>query len=188
MTEKVFKAGGHLNEREADVSAPERRLGLVHRVVAAHHGMNEYAILITDKRSLFIRRTRSQGGFALRAEILSGSPPKANAPPETLEDYSGAAIGSLESDEGNVSVPHESVTKLVIGVGGLFPVYHFDLEYRSEERRVSLVFYAVPLSTYGQTGVQRPREEILREYAQSILALYRQVLSGDTIDDIGLSR
>jgi hypothetical protein len=122
------------------VSVPERRLGLVHRVIAAHRGMNEYCILITDRRSVFVKQPRSQGRLALRAEILSGSPPRTTVPPKALEDFSRAAIGSLESDEENVSVLHERVTKLTVGVGGLFPVYHFDLEYSSDERKLSLVF------------------------------------------------
>lgn len=148
--------------------------------------MNEYAVLITEKRSLFIKQARSAGGFALRAEILSGSPPKSVTQPKTLEDYAGAAIGSLESDVENVSVLHDSVTKLIVSVGGLFPVYHFDLEYSSDEGKGSLVFYAVPLSTYGGDGDRHPREVTLREYARGILALYEQVLPGDVIDDVGL--
>ncbi len=168
------------------MSSQERRLGLVHRVIASHHGMNEYAILITDRRSIFIQQARSQGGFALRTELLTGAWGRTSIKPKTLEDYSGFAIGSLELDEQNITVEHDGVTKLIIAIGGLFPVFHFDLEYRGEARAESLVFYAVPLGSYVTNGDQRPREVILRAYAESIFKLYSAVLPSGVIDDAGL--
>lgn len=168
------------------MSTQEGRLGLVHRVLAVTRGIKEYAILVTDRRSIFIEQPKSRSGFLLRTEIVSGESGNTNLKPKTLEDYAGSAVGSLELEQENIGILHDSVTKLIVGVGGLFPVYHFDLRYRQEERNQSIVFYAVPLRTYITEGDERAREVVLREYAQTVFRLYAQVLPSSVIDDAGL--
>lgn len=168
------------------MSTEESRFGLVHRVLTAHRGLREYAILITERRSVFILQKQSRNVFLLRTEIVSGAWGKTVLQPKTLEDYSTAAIGSLESEPENFSIMHDSVTKLIIGIGGFFPVYHFSLSYAVDGRHESQVIYAVPLATYETVRVQRPREVVLHDYAESIFKLYRQVLTADRIDDADL--
>lgn len=174
-----------MSERQT-VIPQEKRLGLIHRVLAARYGMKEYAVLVTEKRSIFIEQPKTTSSLRLRTEILSGAPPKTNIKPKTLEDYSTAAVGSLELEPQNINIFHESVTKLTVGIGGLFPVYHFDLEYNGEKRRESLVFYAIPLGSYTADGEQRPREVILRDYADSVFRLYQQVIPATLIENAGL--
>ena len=168
------------------MSAQENRLGLVHRVLAARRGLREYAILVTDKRSVFIQLPQSRNSFMLRTEIVSGSSGRTTVQPRKLEDYSKWAIGSLESEPQNFSILHASVTKLTVGIGGFFPVYHFNLAYRSDERAEDTVFYAVPLETYEPADGRRSREIVLREYAEGIFGLYRRVLPASIIEDAGL--
>lgn len=168
------------------MSVQENRLGLVHRVLAGRGSLKEYAILVTDRRSVFVIQRQSRNGFMLRTEIVSGTPGNTTLRPKTLEDYSGIAIGSLESEPQNLSIIHDSVKKLIIGIGGFFPVYHFHLNYTVDGRGEGQVFYAVPLATYETVSAQRPREVILRDYAESIFRLYRQVLPAGIIDDAGL--
>lgn len=168
------------------MSAQENRLGLVHRVLAAHRGLKEYAILVTDKRSIFIQQPQSRNSFMLRTEIVSGSSGRTTLQPKKLGDYSKWAIGSLESEPQNFSFAHTSVTKLIVGIGGFFPVYHFNFTYRGDERTESQVFYAVPLETYESADGQQPRDVVLREYAESIFALYQRVLPTSIIEDAGL--
>jgi hypothetical protein len=166
----------------------EKRLGLAHRVLAAHRGLKEYAVLVTDKRSVFIQLPQSRNSFMLRTEIVSGSSGRTTVQPKKLEDYSKWAIGSLESEAQNFSIAHASVTKLIVGIGGFFPVYHFNFSYRGDERTESQVFYAVPLETYEPAGQQRPREVVLREYAESVFSLYQRVLPASIIEDAGLGQ
>lgn len=168
------------------MGSQENRLGLVHRVLAARRGLKEYAILVTEKRSVFIQLPPSRNSFMLRTEIVSGSAGRTNIQPRRLEDYSRWAIGSLESEPQNFSSVHSAVKKVIIGIGGFFPVYHFSFAYLGQERDENLVFYAVPLETYESATDKKPREVILKAYAETIFELYRHVLPAGTIDDVGL--
>ncbi len=168
------------------MNTQENRLGLVHRVLATRRGLKEYAILVTDRRSIFIQLPPSRNSFMLRTEIVSGSAGRTSIQPQKLEDYTRWAIGSLESEPQNFSIEHSTVKKVIIGIGGFFPVYHFNFTYLGQERDENLVFYAVPLETYEPATEEKPREVILRSYAATIFGLYRRVLPAGVIDDAGL--
>jgi hypothetical protein len=168
------------------LSGQENRLGLVHRVLAARKGLREYAILVTDKRSVFIQLEKSRNSFLLRTEIISGTSGTTDKRPKTLDDYSKWPIGSLALEHGNFEVAHKTVTRVIIGIGGFFPVYHFNVAYVEDGRADNLVFYAVPLETYSPTSVPRPQEAVLREYAGTIFRLYAQVLPPGVMEDAGL--
>ncbi len=49
---------------------PERRLALIHRVIVPDPGYpKEYAILVTDSRSVFIRQKKTRSSFVVRGEM-----------------------------------------------------------------------------------------------------------------------
>ena len=52
----------------------EKRLALIHRVIIPDEEYpKEYAILVTDHRSIFIRQKKSRSNFWLRREISYGT-------------------------------------------------------------------------------------------------------------------
>ncbi len=97
---------------------PEKRLALIHRVILPHEDYpREYAILVTDHRSIFIRQKKTRSSFVLRGEMRYETALVTDVVPKTLEDYEQADVDSLIADSSNLTVPHEAVISLVMRKG-----------------------------------------------------------------------
>jgi len=182
---------------------PEKRLALIHRVIEPHEDYpREYAILVTDRRSIFIRQRKTRAGFVLRGEMRYGTALVTDVIPKTLEDYEQNSEESLTADNTNLTVPHEEVVSLVMRngepkfrmrdlfiwltmrrQGHKFSVYDFEMNYRPSPDSVSGVkFYMVPLGAYFKPRRQsQSRETILREYAMDALEIFRKVFPAAVI-------
>ncbi len=67
---------------------PETRLALVHRVIVPDKEYpKEYCIIVTDRRSIFIRQKKTRIGSVLRGEMRYGTALVTDLHPRTLEDY-----------------------------------------------------------------------------------------------------
>jgi hypothetical protein len=189
------------------LSAPtpgsESRLALVHRVlVPSEPYPREYAIMVTDRRSIFIRQARTRSGFVLRGEMRYGTALVTDVVPRTLEDYERTTIDSLATEAGNFAVPHESVVSLTMRKdepefrlpdlfvwltmrrqGEVFQVYSFEMNRQTGSGRDARVtFYAVPLGAYFKPRRQtKKRETILREYALDVLETFQKVLPAGVV-------
>lgn len=180
------------------VAISEKRLALIHRVLVKDKDYpKEYAILVTDRRSIFIRQAKTRSGFVLRQEMRFGTALVTDVTPKTLVDYDQTSLDTLSADGANLSVPHEAVISMVRRTDPLeprkrdffvwmvmkrqkeiFQVYKFDLTYRQHPAHQEMIrFYAVPLGAYFKPRRQiQTRETILREYADDILEIYQRVL------------
>ncbi len=176
----------------------EKRIALIHRVLVPEEDFpKEYAVLLTNRRSIFIRQEKTRSDFVLRGEMRYGTALVTDVVPKTLDDYEKTSLESLASDPGNLTVPHSSVHSLVLKKeapnfrfrdifvwltmrrqGEIFQVYHFDMTYRKDrDESVKIRFYLVPLGAYFKPRRQtQTRETILREYAEENRLLYQQVL------------
>jgi len=183
---------------EGSYTAPEKKLALVHRVIVPDKDYpKEYAILVTDRRSIFIRLKRTRSSFVLRQEMRIGTALVTDVMPKTIEEYEQTSLQTLESDSQNLTVPHGAVTSLAIKADELvhrkrdffiwmvmkrqkeiFQVYNFDMNYRDNlEHEKTVRFYAVPLGAYFKPRRQtQTREAILRDYAMDALQIFREVL------------
>jgi len=193
------------SRRESPVgqhAGAERRLALIHRVlVPGEDHPKEYSILVTDKRSVFIRQAKTRSAFVLRGEMRYGTALVTDVVPKTLEDYERETLDSLTAEDGNLAVPHDSVTSLAMKEDALefrlrdlfvwltmrqqgetFQVYNFQMGWRtSSGRHESIKFYAVPLGMYFKPRRQtNSRETILRNYAQEVLETFQKVLPEGT--------
>src|SRR2546428_12469301 len=130
-------------------TAPERKVALVHRVIVPDKDYpKEYAILLTDRRSIFIRQKKTRSSFVLRGEMRYGTALVTDVQPKTLEDYENASLESLTADSANLTVPHEALVSLVMRKeepkfrlrdffvwltmrrqGEIFQVYDFEMHY-----------------------------------------------------------
>ncbi|OLE91356.1 MAG: hypothetical protein AUF79_05015 [Crenarchaeota archaeon 13_1_20CM_2_51_8] len=177
---------------------PERRLALIHRVIVPDKEYpKEYAILVTDRRSIFIRQSRTSGNFWLRREMSYGTALITNVVPKTLEDYEQTSLESLTADSANLRVPHEEVISLAMQKeeqkphaydffvrltmrmqGEEFRVYYFEMNYRQiQNPETKIMFYMVPLGAYFKPRRQTlTRETILREYATDAFEIFQKVL------------
>ena len=184
--------------RNMTSTVPERRLALIHRVIVPdQEHPKEYAILVTDRRSIFIRQKKTRGNFWLRREISYGTALITDLIPKTLEDYQQTSVESLTADSTNIMVHHEAVISLAVKKEEQkprkydffvrltmrmrreeFQVYDFEMNYRESPNSETMIkFYMVPLGAYFKPRRQtQTRETILREYATDALEIFQKVL------------
>ena len=183
---------------EGSYTAPERKVALVHRVIVPDKDYpKEYAILVTDLRSIFIRQEKTRSSFVLRGEVRYGTALVTDVQPKTLKDYENTSLESLVADSSNITVPHDAVISLVMTKGEpkfrlrdffvwltmrrqghKFHVYDFEMNYRDNANlETGIRFYMVPLGVYFKSRRQtQTRETILREYAMDALQIFQEVL------------
>ena len=183
---------------ERSYAVPERKLALIHRVIVADKDRpKEYAILVTDCRSIFICQKKTRSGFVLRGETRYGTALVTDVQPKTLEDYESTNLDSFAADASNIVVPHDSVVSIVLRKGELkfrlrdlfiwltmrrqghkFHVYDIEMTYGDgANQETKIRFYLVPLGVYFKPRRQtQTRETILREYAADALHIFRQAL------------
>ena len=179
-------------------TAPERKVALVHRVIVPDKDYpKEYALLVTDRRSIFILQRKTRSSFVLRGEMRYGTALVTDVEPKTLEDYENASLESLAVEASNITVPHDAVISLVMTKGEpkfrlrdffvwltmrrqghKFHVYDFEMNYRDNANLETRIrFYMVPLGVYFKPRRQtQTRETILREYAMDALQIFQKVL------------
>ena len=179
-------------------SGTEKRIALIHRVILPHkESPKEYAVLVTDIRSIFIRMEKTRSSYWLRGEMKFGTALLTDVMPKTLEDYEQIGLEALAADNANFTVPHENVTSLILRKeepefrareffvwltmrrqGHRFQVYDFEMNYRQNSTAETVIrFYMVPLGAYFKPRRQsQTREAILREYAMDALGTFQKVL------------
>src|SRR6266581_2737286 len=92
---------------------PESRLALIHRVLVPDKDYpKEYAILVTNRQSIFIRQKKTRNSFVLRQEMRIGTALVTDVAPKTLEDYEDSELDRLSAHGENLSIPHDSVVSL----------------------------------------------------------------------------
>jgi len=184
------------------LSELEKRLGLIHRIIVPDQDHpREYAILVTDQRSIFLRQPTTRSSFVLRGEMRYGTALVTDVIPKKLEDFEQTSLESLANDSQNLSVPHQTVSSLVVRrgepefrlrdffiwltmrrQGHMFRVYDFELHYRKGENPSQIKFFLVPLGMYFKPKRQtQTRADILHDYAMEALRVYQSVLSSSVI-------
>src|SRR5204862_7181643 len=99
-------------------TVPERKVALVHRVIVPDKDYpKEYAILVTDRRSIFIRQKKTRSSFVLRGEMRYGTALVTDVQPKTREDYEKTSLKSLATDASNIATPHATVISLIMTKG-----------------------------------------------------------------------
>ena len=188
----------------------ERRVAQIHRVIAPDEGYpKEYTILVTDKRSIFIRQEKTRNSWVLRQEMRIGTALVTDVIPKTLEHYQGISLDALIADTRNLTILHDAVVSLEMKADALqhrrrdffvrmvmkrqkevFQVYNFEMKYRQGVKLETIKFYAVPLGSFFKPRRQtQTRETILRKYAIDVLDTFRKVLSAAVIWPVpGLKR
>jgi len=183
---------------EGPYTAPERKVGLVHRVIVPDKDYpKEFAILVTDRRSIFIRQKKTRSSFVLRGEMRYGTAMVTDVQPKTLEDYEQTNLESLAADASNIAVAHSAVISLVMSKGEpefrlrdffiwltmrrqghKFHVYDFEMNYRDNTNlETGIRFFMVPLGAYFKPRREtQTRQAILRDYAVDALQIFRGVL------------
>ena len=158
----------------------EKKVGLIPRIIVPGGlGPKEYAVLITDKRSIFILEVSSKAGVA---GVLGGAIGAAVAQAATTKrtfDYEQSDPDVLATDPKNFVVPHESLERIELKKAMLGPVYRLNLEYRVQDGKGKRVkSQLVPPS---QLIRQKKQEGVGRgvlylDYAKKVQELYQRAL------------
>ncbi len=154
----------------------ERRLALIHRVIVPDQKYpTEYAILVTDSRSVFIRQKKTRSSYWLRGEMKFGTALVTDVIPKTHEAVVSLVMGKEEPE---FRAREFFVWLTMRRQGHRFQVYNFEMKYRqSPNAEPSIKFYMVPLGAYFKPERQtKSRETILREYAIEALEMFQKVL------------
>lgn len=176
---------------------------MIHRVIVPDIDYpKEYTILVTDRRSIFIRQPKTRSNFWLQGEMKWGTALVTDVVPKTMQDYEKTSLESLSNEALNFTVPHRSAVSLMVKGDKpafrarelfvrwtmkrqkqIFQVYNFEMTYRKgPEETGRIQFYAVPLGAYFKPRRQtQTRDNILRDYAEDVLEVYRGVLPANII-------
>ena len=171
---------------------------MIHRVlVQGEDYPKEYAILVSDRRSIFIRQEKTRSSFTLRGEMKYGTALVTDATPKTLTDYERSSTDSLSNDTANITVRHDEVVSFELGKDAAkpgvldffvrltmrmqkeeFQVYNIEMKYLTKPNQTEMIkFYMVPLGKYFKPKRStQTRETILKEYALENLEIFRKVL------------
>jgi hypothetical protein len=73
-------------------------LAMIHKVIVPDKECpREYAVLVTDRRSVFVRQKKTRGNWVLRQEMRFGTALITDVAPKTLEDYGVTSLEDMGS-------------------------------------------------------------------------------------------
>jgi len=106
----------------------ERKVALIPRVtVAGAMGPKDYALLLTNSRSIFVLENASKAGVgALLGGVIGAAVVEAMSE-RSRPDYSQVDPSAVAADEKNLSIPHSSVRGLVLRKK--WSGYHLRVDY-----------------------------------------------------------
>ncbi len=164
------------------MSSSEKKIGLIPKiVVASRMGPSEYALLITDKRSIFILEKSSKAGLAGAVGGVIGAAIAQAAATRKTFDYANESIDNLAINPKNIVVPHDSLQSFRLRKKAfLNPVFRMQIEYqyengKSKKLKTLLSPPSEHLKQRKQEGVGR--KQIHYDYMSKVLEAYKQALS-----------
>lgn len=157
----------------------EEKVGLIPRVVVVGSwATNEYGVLITNERSIFVleKTTKTGTGYVIGG-VVGAAIAHSMADGRKRIDYNNRGIESLASSEESISIPHGKIKRMRLKKG--FSVYNLLLEYSGAGGKAQKMKAQVaPPPEYIQ---KRKTEGVkskvaLQEYIQKVQRAYQRAL------------
>lgn len=156
----------------------ERKIGLAPRVMTqGAMGPKEYAVLVTDRRSIFVLEFGSKMGLGWMIGGAVGAAIAAGADSRNTYDYQNENPDQLATQKGSIAIPHDALeqVKFKAGMGG----HRMQIRYRGDGgKSKKIVFALIPPSDYigerKDTGMKR--KEAIEEYMNEVQGLFRRAL------------
>jgi hypothetical protein len=154
-------------------------------------GPKEYALLVTDKRSILVLEKDSKAGLA---GALGGSVGAAVAHAVATRksfDYEREDLQSFAANPKNLVIPHESLETIQLKKALLNPVYRMRVNYQTNENKRKKVnaFLRPPGELVKQQKQQgTSKKQIHLDYAKKVQEVYRQVLSPPRLETVMSTR
>jgi len=157
----------------------ENKVGLIPRlIVEGKLGLKEYAVLVTDKRSIFVLGTNSKAGrggvFGVVGAMATGA-----ATSRRTFDYEKEDPDLLATDPKNFVIQHHALERLEMKKGMIGSIVRFNIEYRTVDRKNKTVKarLAPPISVSKQNKQEGRRKEVVYlDYAKNVQDVYQRAL------------
>jgi hypothetical protein len=157
----------------------EKKVGLIPRlIVQGKLGPKEYAVLVTDKRSIFVLEINSKAGLGAAFGVV-GAMAAAAATSRRTFDYEKEDPDLLATDPKNFAIPHHALERLEMKKGIIGSTVKFKIEYRTADRKNKTVKgqLAPPISLSKQKKQEGQRKEIVcLDYAKNVQDVYQKAL------------
>jgi hypothetical protein len=156
----------------------EAKVGLVPKVVVQGAvGPKEYAVLVTDRRSIFVLESASKAGIGAALGGVVGAAIASAVASRRTFDYGSADPEALAADPKSIVVPHGAIQgfRLKKGLGG----YKLRLKYARDDGKVKKVEATLqPPSDLVKDNKRRgvKPKSTMAQYAQGVRELYQKAL------------
>jgi hypothetical protein len=162
-------------------SLGERKVALIPRlVVPGKWGPKEYAIFVTDKRSILVLEKESKTGLGGALGGAAGALIASAADKSRSFDYNQMEPQALVADPKNLTITHERVQRIQIKKRFIGPVHRLEIHYQSEDGKSKKVKgFLIPPGAHMKRRKQEGtgRGQIYADYAQSMKDVYKNALS-----------
>jgi hypothetical protein len=162
----------------------EKRMGLVPKItVQGALGPKDYAVLVTDKRSIFVLESSSKAGIAGAFGGVIGAAVASAATSRRTFDYENSDPDVLAGDSKNFVIPHQALEKFEVKKGMIGSIYRFTIEHRTPEGKGKKV--KGQLIMPNELWKQKKQEGVTggvanRDYAVKVRELYMRALPAST--------
>jgi hypothetical protein len=159
----------------------ERRIALIPRIVVqGKWGPEEYALLVTDKRSILVLEKGSKTGIAGALGGAVGAAIASAASSRKSFDYKNENPESFAINPKNKVIPHDSLLSIQLKKGFLGPVIRMEVKYQDQKMKGKTI--KALLSPPGEHLKQKKNEggekkQIYYDYAKKVDDVYKQALS-----------
>lgn len=159
----------------------EKKVGLVPRlIVAGKWGPKEYAILVTDRRTILVLEKESKAGIGGAIGGAAGAMIAGAADKGRSFDYEQTDPHTHALDTKNTTIPHDTLRAINMKKRFIGPVYWLEFQYQTPEGKNKKV--KGQLIPPGAHLKQRKsegtgRKQIYYDYAKKAQDVYRRALS-----------
>ncbi len=149
-------------------------------IVQGKWGPNEYALLVTDKRSILVLEKGSKAGVAGALGGAVGAAIASAASSRKSFDYENENPESFAINPKNVVIPHDSLLSIQLKKGFLGPIIRMEVKYQAPNDKGKTV--KAFLNPPGEHVKQKKNEggekkQIYYDYAKKVDDVYKQALS-----------
>ena len=159
----------------------EKRIALIPRVIVqGKMGLNEYALLVTDKRSILVLEKGSKSGIAGALGGAVGAAIANAAASRKSFDYETESPESFANNPKNVVIPHDSLELIQLKKGMFGSVYRMEVKYQApNNKRKKIKGFLRPPGEHVKQKKQEGGEgkQIHFDYAKKVHDVYKQALS-----------
>ncbi len=154
-------------------------------------GPKEYALLVTDKRSILVLEKESKAGIAGALGGAAGVLIAQGLAKERSFDYTQADPQSLSMDSKNLTISHDVLQGLRMKKALIGPLFRFELQYKTTDGKdKKLKGQLAPPGAHVKQRKQegRGKKQIYYDYAKSVQDVYRNALSPPRFESVMASR